>query len=82
MTDMAMLLEAYGPWALVAILIVGIVFVYRSMSALLDKRVDQLIDVIGQSTAALEQAAEREKESTELMRRVDVHLEAEKNRRR
>ena len=74
----AELLQLYGGWGMTAILIVGIVLLYRSMSKVIEARNQLIVDLLRETTSVLTQArdtnrevAETNRETNDLLRRVD-----------
>ena len=89
---MTMLLQTYGPWSMCAILIFGIVALYRTMLNLLEKRNDQFLEVFKECNTLLTQISDsheriealmrENKEKWEEVRRVYDRLERAADRRR
>lgn len=81
----AKVFQEYGPWAMVVVLLFGIVFLYKHMSKkidnlnmhygeLLEKRHDQFIQVLDDSSATLEQCKTEIKNSTNVKQQVITSL--------
>lgn len=75
----SLLLQQYGGWALSAILLFAIAFVYKSMSKLLEQRTQQLMEVIRECGSALDREAQTNKEVENKLR--DIEDSFERNRR-
>lgn len=64
--SVAELLQLYGGWGMCAVLIAGIVYIYKSTGALLEKRNDQFIKVL-EDVGFLLQAVNGSNERTEVL---------------
>jgi hypothetical protein len=73
--QITVLLHSYGGWALSAILLIAIVWVYKSMLQLLEKRTQQLMEVIRECGSALDREAQTNREVECKLRDVDEILE-------
>ena len=72
---LADLLQVYGGWGMVAVLLVAIVGLYKNMTKVLEKRNDQFVDVLKESGAALKQTDDTMKEVKELLKQATTALE-------
>ena len=79
------ILNEYGPWALVVILLLAISYLYRHMNRridtlnehygnLLEKRHDQFIEVLTDSAATLKQCKDEIKDAKDVARETNVLL--------
>jgi hypothetical protein len=83
--DFIIFLQQYGPWAITAILLFVIAFLYRQMTKqlnekdknyglLLEKRHDQFIQVLSDCAATLQQAKDEIKETKDLNKKIEELL--------
>ena len=75
MTDMAKILEQFGAWGMCAILIAAIIYLYRSMGALLEKRNDQFVELLKETNAVLQTIADQNKRIERVLDRVETKLD-------
>ncbi len=71
----AQFLQTFGGWGMTVVLIGGIIALYRSMSNLLEKRNDQIREVLRENAALLQQNAQQNERVEELLRRVERVLD-------
>ena len=67
-SSIAQILQLYGGWGLSAILICGIVALYRHMGRLIEKRNEQFIELLRENASQIEQ-------SNVMNGRVEDHLQ-------
>jgi type II secretory pathway component PulM len=71
----ARLLQVYGGWGMCAVLIVGIVALYWSMSKVLVRQNEQLQALLKETTAVLTQARDTNREVAETNREAATALD-------
>lgn len=75
LVNVAKFLQEFGGWGLSAILISGIIYLYRSSSNLLEKRNAQFIDALKETTAALQQNNDESRRVETVLLRVERMLD-------
>ena len=75
MTDTAEFLQTFGGWGVAVIFLVGIVYLYRSTNSLLEKRNEQFIEALKETTEALQTANDESKRVEVVMNRVEKVLD-------
>jgi hypothetical protein len=75
LTSMTQLLEKFGPWGVCAILLAGIIYLYRSTSQLLERRNEQFISALKEMTAALQTNADESRRVEMVLGRVERILD-------
>lgn len=73
--DIALFLQKFGGWGVATILFVAIVYLYRSMNKTLDKRNEQFIEALKETTAALQQNSDESRRVEQVLQRVERHLD-------
>jgi len=74
MPETVEILEKFGAWGLCGILLGAIGCLYRSMSALLEKRNEQFVDLLRESNAVLQTIADQGKRIERVLDRVEDRL--------
>lgn len=75
LTEVAKLLQTFGGWGLSSILLAGIIYLYRSTNKLLEKRNEQFIEALKETTAALQQNSDESRRVEALLSRVERQLD-------
>ena len=76
MTQMAEFLQTFGGWGMSVVLLAAIIYLYRSMNSLLEKRNQQFIDALRETTAALQQHSDDSRRVEALLQRVERLLDS------
>jgi hypothetical protein len=78
MEKLAKFLQLYGGWGMTAVLMVGIVLLYRSMSKVIEQRNQLIVDLLRETTSVLTQArdtnrevADTNRDTSDLLKRVE-----------
>lgn len=74
MATVAKILEEFGAWGMCAILIAAIIYLYRSMGALLEKRNDQFVELLKETSAVLQTIVDQNNRIERLLDRVEDRL--------
>ena len=64
-------LQDFGGWGVSVILFLGIVYLYRTMNAILERRNEQFIEVLRETTAALQQNSDTSQRVDKTLERVE-----------
>jgi hypothetical protein len=72
---MARFLQTFGGWGVSVILLAGIIYLYRSTNKLLEKRNEQFIEALKETTAALQQNNDESRRVEEVLGRVERRLD-------
>jgi len=75
MADMAKMLEQFGAWGMCVVLIAAIVYLYRSMGSLLEKRNDQFVELLKETSIVLQTISEQNKRIERILGRVEHRLD-------
>ena len=75
MDQMAIFLQKFGGWGMCVVLLVGIIYLYRSTNKLLERRNEQFIEVLKETTAMLQQNSSEARRVESLMGRLEHFLE-------
>jgi hypothetical protein len=75
LTAISELLETFGPWGVCAILVVGIIYLYRSTNQTLERRNGQFVEALKETTAALQQNADESRRVEMVLGRVERGLD-------
>jgi len=73
--DIAELLQTFGGWGVSAVLLAGILYLYRSTNKLLEKRNEQFIEALKETTAALQQNSDESRRAEAVLQRVEHILD-------
>ena len=68
-------LQTFGGWGVSVVLLVGIIYLYRTMNTLLERRNQQIIDVLRETTAMLQQNVDFLQRAERLLERVERFLD-------
>jgi hypothetical protein len=72
---LAQFLQNFGGWGVCVVLILAIIYLYKSMSTLLEKRNDQFREVLKETSVFLQQNAQQNERVEGLLRRIERILE-------
>jgi len=75
LSEVAKMLQTFGGWGLSAILLAGILYLYRSTNKLLEKRNEQFIEALKETTAALQQNNDESRRVEAVLTRVERILD-------
>ena len=73
--ELAEFLQAFGGWGVSAVLLFGIIYLYRSTNKLLEKRNEQFIGALKETTAALQQNNDESRRVEAALVRVERALD-------
>jgi hypothetical protein len=73
--EVAEFLQVFGGWGVSAILLAGIVYLYRSTNKLLERRNEQFIEALKETTAALQQNNDESRRVESALTRVERILD-------
>lgn len=74
-TTFAEFLQTYGGWGISVVLIAGIIYQYRVTHNLIEDRTQQLIDMLKETSAMLQQSADESRHVQQVLERVERLLE-------
>ena len=74
MAEIVKILEQFGAWGMCAVLITAIVYLYRSMGALLEKRNDQFVELLRETSAVLQTIVDQNNRIEKILDRVEIKL--------
>lgn len=75
MVELAKFLQTFGGWGVAVVFLVGIVYLYRSTSKILEKRNEQFITALKETTAALQQNNDESRRVEAVLTRVERILD-------
>jgi uncharacterized protein YpuA (DUF1002 family) len=75
MKEFAEFLQTFGGWGVSVVLLAGIIYLYRSTNKLLEKRNEQFIAALTETTKTLQQSNDESRRNEEVMRDVKLTLE-------
>ena len=73
--ELAEVLQTFGGWGMCAVLLFGIIYLYRSTNKLLEKRNEQFIEALKETTAALQQNNDESRRVEATLARVEKALD-------
>lgn len=75
MVEVAKFLQTFGGWGVAVVLLFGIVYLYRSTSKILEKRNEQFIAALRETTTALQQNNDESRRVEAVLIRVERILD-------
>jgi len=75
MTTVALFLQTFGGWGMCVILLAAIIYLYRSMNVVLERRHNEIVDVLRETTALLQQNADQARRVEAVLGRVERILD-------
>lgn len=75
MVEIAKFLQTFGGWGVSAVFLAGIIYLYRSTSKILEKRNEQFIEALKETTAALQQNNDESRRVEAVLSRVERLLD-------
>jgi len=75
--EVAQFLQTFGGWGVSVIVLAGIIYLYRSMNKLLEKRNEQFIEALKETTATLQQNNDESRRVEMVLTRVERVLDKE-----
>ena len=75
--ELAELLQVFGGWGVSAVLMIAIFYLFRSMNKDRYERDKQFMDVLKETTAALQQNTDAAKRAEAVLQRVENRLDKE-----
>ena len=73
--EVANFLQTFGGWGVSSILLAGIIYLYRSTNKLLEKRNEQFIEALKETTAAIQQNNDESRRVEAALTRVERILD-------
>lgn len=75
MVEVAKFLQTFGGWGVAVVLLFGIVYLYRNTSKILEKRNEQFIAALRETTTALQQNNDESRRVEAVLIRVERILD-------